>query len=173
MTFSFVLLFLKTSIMTVKPENKISRGRFLTYVLTSILSIEGVFLLFKSSGRKNKSKANSQLHDAGTIESFDNNGIYPFTSGQFNLIRYTDGGFMALSTKCTHLSCIININNEKSGFECPCHSSKFDLFGQVDASPATRPLDTFPIIFKEDHVWVDIAQPIKRQKFEREQLYYS
>lgn len=159
--------------MTDNPKKRISRSRFLSYVITGILSLEGVFLLMKSTGRKNKSKESSQLHDVGPINSFDNNGIYPFTSSQFNLIRYADGGFMALSTKCTHLSCIVNINNNKNGFECPCHSSKFDLFGQVDASPATRPLDTYPIIFKEGHIWVDIAKPIKRQTFEKEQLFYS
>lgn len=158
--------------MTDKSDKKITRGRFIKYALSSIIAAEGIFLLFKSTGRKNTSEKGTKLHDAGTVESFNKNQIYPFTSGQFNLIRYADGGFLALSTKCTHLSCIININSDKSGFECPCHSSKFDTHGEVLASPATRPLDVYPIIFKEGHIWVDIANPTKRQKFEKEQLYY-
>lgn len=157
-------------------ENKqknVSRRKFIKYLLSGLLAAEGAWLLFRSSGRPDQKQKESILHDAGTIESFNKNQIYTFTSGHFNLIRYKDGGFLALSTRCTHLSCIVNTNSDKSGFTCPCHSSSFDTYGEVLASPATRPLDTFPIIFKEGHLWVDIAKPIKRQKFEKEQLFYA
>jgi cytochrome b6-f complex iron-sulfur subunit len=154
------------------PSN-ISRRKFISYLLSGVLVVEGLWLLLRSSGRGDKVQKDSVWHDAGAIDSFAVNQIYPFTSGQFNLIRYADGGFMALSTKCTHLSCIVNTNKDKSGFACPCHSSKFDKYGEVLASPATRPLDTFPIQFKGEHIWVDISKPIKRQKFEKEQLTYA
>lgn len=161
--------------MKDKKEKKtaITRRKFIGYLISGALAIEAAWILLRSSGRRDNTQKESVMHDAGTVESFAKNQIYPFTSGQFNLIRFKDGGFMALSTKCTHLGCIVNTNTDKSGFTCPCHSSHFDIHGEVLASPATRPLDTFPITFKDGHLWVDIAKPLKRQKFEAEQLYYA
>jgi len=159
--------------MKEKKKAPITRRRFISYLISGLLAIEGLWVILRSSGRRDDSKKESILHDAGAIDSFATNQIYPFTSGQFNLIRFPDGGFMALSTKCTHLGCIVNTNSDKSGFTCPCHSSHFDIHGEVLASPATRPLDIYPISFKGGHVWVDIAKPIKRQKFEKQQLFYA
>lgn len=154
-------------------KSPITRRKFITYLLGGIVSLEALWLTFRSSGRRDNSQDAKKLHDAGPVDSFSKNQSYAFTSGQFNLICYKDGGFMALSTKCTHLGCIINTNADKSGFTCPCHSSKFDAHGEVLASPATRPLDTYPIIFKDGHLWVDISKAVKRQKFEKEQLFYA
>ena len=158
-----------------KEEKKpsITRRNFVKYLLSGLLTIEGAWLILRSSGRRDNTTKEQVLHDAGPIDSFSPRQSHAFTSGQFNLVRYADGGFLALSTKCTHLGCIVNTNTDKSGFTCPCHSSSFDRHGEVLASPATRPLDTYPIIFKEGHVWVDISKTIKRQKFEKAQLYYA
>lgn len=155
----------------MKEKRNISRRKFIGYLISALVAIEAGWILLKSSGRKPQNKKAQDLIDAGEIDSFHTNQIYPFTSGRFNLVRYTDGTFMALSTVCTHLGCIVNTNTDKSGFTCPCHSSSFDKHGEVLASPATRPLDTYPIIFKDNHVWVDISQAQKRQKFEESQLY--
>lgn len=154
-------------------KSNISRRKFVGYLLSGLLALEGAWLLLRSTGRRDDSQKESVLHDAGPIDSFSKNQSHAFTSGQFNLIRYADGGFIALSTKCTHLGCIVNTNSDKSGFTCPCHSSSFDRYGEVLSSPATRPLDTYPIIFKDGHVWVDISKAAKRQKFEKDQLFYA
>lgn len=155
----------------MKGKLNISRRKFIGYLLGSLVAVEAVWVLLKSTGRKPESKKAQELFDAGLIDSFHKNQIYPFTSGRFNLVRYNDGAFMAMSTKCTHLGCVVNTNTDKSGFTCPCHSSSFDAYGEVLASPATRPLDTYPIIFKDNHIWVDLSMAQKRQKFESSQLY--
>ena len=159
----------------MKSENKkkFTRRRFIGILLGGIIATEALWVLLRSTGRKDNTQQESVLYDAGAISSFANNQVYPFTSGQFNLVRYKDGGFMAISTKCTHLGCIVNTDADKKGFTCPCHSSHFDIYGEVLESPATRPLDTYSIIFKDGHVWVNIAKSIKRQKFLNEQLYYA
>lgn len=156
-----------------KSSNIISRRKFFRYLLGGLLSIEALWFLLRSTGQGNNTQKGKTLYDAGAITTFSNNQIYPFTSKQFNLIRYNDGGFLALSNKCTHLGCIISINPDKNGFTCPCHSSTFNRYGDVISSPATRSLDTYPIIFKDGHVWVDISQPMKRLKFEETQLFYT
>ena len=51
---------------------------------------------------------------------------------------------VALSATCTHLSCTVKY---KGGgvILCPCHSSAFDLSGNVTAGPAPRPLPSYPV----------------------------
>jgi cytochrome b6-f complex iron-sulfur subunit len=53
------------------------------------------------------------------------------------LIR-NDKGFTALSLVCTHLGC--TVESKPDGFTCPCHGSRFDLWGKVTRGPAAKPL---------------------------------
>ena len=46
--------------------------------------------------------------NAGMIEQFEPGSVTPFRRGQFYLVRLEDGGFLALSRKCTHLGCTVN-----------------------------------------------------------------
>ncbi len=50
----------------------------------------------------------------------------------------TDEGISVVSLVCTHLGCIVKLT--KTGYECPCHGSKFDDDGEVLAGPAPRAL---------------------------------
>ncbi len=43
-------------------------------------------------------------------------------------------GFFAVSSVCTHLGC--NVKRVATGFECPCHGSRFDENGRVVHGPA-------------------------------------
>lgn len=54
------------------------------------------------------------------------------------LVYSTDEGMYALSKVCTHLGCIVN--QEGSGFQCPCHGSKYNADGEVTRGPAPRSL---------------------------------
>ncbi|MCL6506373.1 MAG: Rieske 2Fe-2S domain-containing protein [Bryobacteraceae bacterium] len=47
-------------------------------------------------------------------------------------------GVYAISTVCTHLGCIVRPS--ASGFECPCHGSRFAPDGSVIKGPAPKPL---------------------------------
>lgn len=47
-------------------------------------------------------------------------------------------GVHAVSTICTHLGCIVK--PVESGFECPCHGSRFAADGAVVKGPAPRAL---------------------------------
>jgi Rieske Fe-S protein len=48
------------------------------------------------------------------------------------------GGVFAVSTVCTHLGCIVK--KASTGFECPCHGSRFALDGSVTKGPAPKAL---------------------------------
>ena len=52
-------------------------------------------------------------------------------------------GFFTVSSVCTHLGC--NVKRVASGFECPCHGSRFDENGRVLHGPAPTPLSWFSL----------------------------
>ena len=52
-------------------------------------------------------------------------------------------GFYAVSSVCTHLGC--NVKRAATGFECPCHGSRFDENGRVVRGPAPSPLAWFSL----------------------------
>ncbi len=49
----------------------------------------------------------------------------------------------ALSLVCTHLGCLVTVNEEN--MECPCHGSVFDHSGRVLKGPAEHPLKRLPV----------------------------
>ena len=52
-------------------------------------------------------------------------------------------GFFTVSSVCTHLGC--NVKRAATGFECPCHGSRFDENGRVVHGPAPKPLAWFAL----------------------------
>jgi len=48
-----------------------------------------------------------------------------------------------LSSRCTHLSCTVNWNDETGKFACPCHDASFDINGKVLDGPPPEPLGHF------------------------------
>jgi cytochrome b6-f complex iron-sulfur subunit len=124
-------------------------------------------------GKKKPENQLALLRVAGSVDDFQKNSVTPDRINKYYLIRYDDGGFMALSLICSHLGCSVLWNEEKKQFICPCHSSAFDNHGSVINSPAPRPLDYFPVIIEEGKVKIDMSQKMKRKKFEKNQLTYA
>jgi cytochrome b6-f complex iron-sulfur subunit len=124
--------------------------------------------------RSNKSKAREADSDAmvtaGAVSKFKPNSVTAFVRGRFYLARLEDGGFLALSRKCTHLGCTVPWVEKEMKFACPCHGSAFDITGDVIHSPAPRPLDIYPIFIENNVVKVDTSKPIKRNQFKVSQV---
>ena len=163
---------------TRNPEPGNSRRGFLKKVWGVFGVIAGVEILAVSAGffspsKRNLSNGVQKLVEAGNVRDFKFNSVFPFRSGKFYLVRLSDGGFLAVSLKCSHLGCSVLWNEEKNKFICPCHASTFDLVGDVINPPAPRPLDTFPVIIEEGIVKVDIGNPVKRFAIDNSQITYA
>jgi len=151
-------------------SDKENRRSFIKKIVIGVATFEIGYLVYGALQSNSSSKSDKALFTAGKASVFQKGKMYPFNSGKFYLSVLEDGGMLALSIKCTHLGCMIEANS--NGFDCPCHASAFDKFGEVLSPPATRALDIFPIKISRGQVFVDTNKPIKRKSYEKSQLTY-
>ena len=64
------------------------------------------------------------------------------------LVIHDEEGLRAVSLTCSHLGCTIEERN--FGFECPCHSSRYDKEGVVIRGPSASNLRKFRVEESED-----------------------
>ncbi|MGH3442322.1 MAG: ubiquinol-cytochrome c reductase iron-sulfur subunit, partial [Nitriliruptorales bacterium] len=64
--------------------------------------------------------------------------------GEDHAILDDSRGIMACCQKCPHLGCRVPWCQTSQWFECPCHGSKYNQWGEWDDGPAPRGLDRFP-----------------------------
>ena len=109
---------------------------------------------------------------AGAVDNFEPGTVSAFVRGKFYLARLEDGGFLAMSRSCTHLNCTVPWVEKQNRFVCPCHSSEFDITGEVINPPAPRALDLYALSIENDVLKVDTSKPLKRSAFDSGQVLY-
>ena len=155
-----------------------SRRSFLTkfWTLLGFIALVEFIAVAFAFLRPDKSKVRRQGTDSivtgGALDQFIPNSVTAFVRGRFYLARLQDGGFLALSRKCTHLGCTLPWVVEKNKFICPCHGSAFDITGNAISPPAPRALDIYPVTIENDIVKVDTGHPLKRSEFHADQVTY-
>ena len=73
-------------------------------------------------------------------------------------------GLMALWQKCVHLGCSVPWCQTSQGFECPCHGSKYNAFGEYQDGPAPRNLDRFVVEDANGRLIIKTGQPIETER---------
>ncbi|MBI2755207.1 MAG: Rieske 2Fe-2S domain-containing protein [Chloroflexi bacterium] len=108
---------------------------------------------------------------AGAVADFKVGDVKVIREGKFYLTRVPEG-FMALWWKCPHLGCTVPWKEAdvvmggppgegdkpfaSSGrFNCPCHGSIYNRYGQILQGPAPRPMDRFPVTIQGGKIMVD------------------
>ncbi len=130
----------------------------------------GSFLV--SGEKRSKDSGLNRIKAIGRLEDIEPGTVYPFRSGQLYLVRLPDGGFLAVSLKCTHLGCSVRWIEESGLFVCPCHASQFDKTGNVLSPPAPRALDLHPVFVEKGLIKVDLGRKVKRRFFEKSQVTF-
>jgi cytochrome b6-f complex iron-sulfur subunit len=162
-----------------RRENAITRREFLISsawkVLGIVAAVEvvGMIIAFFFSGKNKSTSVPKQLLEAGPVDSFAINTVSAFMGGRFYLARQPDGGFIAISLRCSHLGCSVSWEESRKRFICPCHSSAFDIGGEVLNPPAARALDYYPVLIENGIVKVDIGNLVERKTFRKDQLTYA
>jgi cytochrome b6-f complex iron-sulfur subunit len=162
---------------TAKPKVPLNRRDFLDKTwkglgLLAGVELTGMVSLYLFSGKEKNAEVPKQLLEAGPAESFAPGSVTGFMGGRFYLARQQDGGFIALSLRCTHLGCSITWEENQKRFLCPCHASSFTISGEVMNPPAARALDYYPVIIENGLVKVDIGTLKERNSFRKDQLKY-
>jgi len=133
-----------------------------------------VFVGFLKPGKKASNAARTDtLIEAGRVEEFPLNSVTAFIRGRFYLSHLEDGGFLAISRKCTHLGCTVPWDDEEKKFICPCHASAFDIAGNVISPPAPRPLDIHPVSIENGLITVNTGKTIRRKTMNESQIAYA
>lgn len=127
---------------------------------------------FRPTPKKKATTSVFNVIDAGSTGAYEPGTISAFVRGQFYLVCLEDGGFLAMSDKCTHLGCAVPWDKDKKKFICPCHGSQFDIYGNVLSSPAPRALDLFEVTIVNKTIQVDVGKRMKRNRFNKSQLVY-
>ena len=168
----------KQSVNEAVNQKDNSRRSFLTklwFALGLVALAEFIAVAFaflrpaKPAARRQNAEA---VVTAGEVNSFAPDSVTAFVRGRFYLSRLADGGFLALSRKCTHLGCTVPWVAQENKFVCPCHASAFDISGNVISPPAPRALDIYAVTIENDMVKVDTGTPIKRSEFNAGQVVY-
>jgi len=155
-----------------------SRRSFFTklWVLVGIVALAELFGVLFGYFKPRKQVVVTAMAEtiitAGSIDKFEPGTVTAFVRGKFYLARLEDGGFLALSRTCTHLGCTVPWVAAQNKFICPCHSSEFDIRGEVISPPAPRALDIHPMVIENNIVKVNTGKRIKRTFLETAQVVY-
>ena len=153
-------------------KKPISRRRLIAYAWTVagfivIAELAGGIMAFlwprRRRGREEK------IFVAGKVSDFKMGEVVAFRKEKTFVVRL-EGGFLAISSVCTHLHCIVNWNELTKRFECPCHGAKFNKEGEVLEGPPPRPLDINKLEVAAGNVVIDTGVTIERKKFDPSQL---
>lgn len=144
-------------------------------VLGGVALAELVWLVASFVGfrQQNPVEGGASIAPAGKVDDYARNSVTAFPRGAFYLVRLKDGGFMALSRRCTHLGCILSWREKEKRFICPCHSSIFDISGAAVGKPAPRALDHYRLWIENDAILVDTGRPIQRSASDKAHVVYQ
>ena len=80
--------------------------------------------------------------DVGTVQDIRAGSGAVLRRGVHKVAVFRDeqGELHEMSARCTHLGCIVKWNDSDNTWDCPCHGSRFDAFGQVLGGPAVSDL---------------------------------
>lgn len=153
-------------------KTPISRRRLIVYawIVAGTLVVGelagGVLAFLWPRRRRGKEE---KIFIAGKVSDFKIGEVVPFRREKTFVVRL-EGGFLAISSVCTHLHCIVNWNELTKRFECPCHGAKFNEEGEVLEGPPPRPLDLHKLEVAAGNVVVDTETAIERKSFDPSQL---
>lgn len=134
--------------------------------------IAGAFAFLRSSSRQPLAAETEKIVTAGAVDNFEPGTVSAFVAGKFYLARLEDGGFLAMSRRCTHLSCTVPWVAAENKFICPCHASEFDIRGEVISPPAPRALDLYQVEIRNNVLTVNTGKLRRRSAFAADQVTY-
>lgn len=132
----------------------IKRGAFILAVIAGGVALTSLLrqLFPRSIGQKKRIKVG--MTNSYPVDTFS------YIEEQKIFIYRDHEGVRAVTAVCTHLGCILEINDE--GFNCPCHGSCYNKRGDVLSGPAPRALTWFQVSKAPDgQLMIDLTRKVK------------
>jgi len=70
----------------------------------------------------------------------DEGSVVSIEGKRVGAYKDVNGKVHCVDTTCTHLGCEVEWNNGEKSWDCPCHGSRFSIYGEVLEGPADSPL---------------------------------
>ncbi len=129
------------------------RRTFLNWVGVGTLATSLPTIIVACSSEENEISTtpslNNKFVEVGNIEELDTRGFIlnkDATAESVLVFRKPKTSeLIAVSSKCTHAGCDVDLNRDAQLLVCPCHNSKFGLDGSVANKPANKPLSSYEV----------------------------
>lgn len=70
--------------------------------------------------------------------------------------RFSDQDYSAIWLKCAHMGAEVNVVGDT--LQCPAHGSEYSNRGVVTNGPATSNLRTFPVVIRNNELFIDLRK---------------
>lgn len=132
----------------------LSRRDFLKLIRNGFLYLSGILTfggLLRFLSYESETKRQTDF-DLGSVDNYPPGSRTSIPEIPALLI-HAEGGFTALSLTCTHLGC--TLEQDQTGFVCPCHGSSFDADGNVIHGPAINALQVLRVeVTNDGKIWI-------------------
>lgn len=109
--------------------------------------------------------------DLGPVDRFGAGTVTTIDDPPLFVVNDASRGFTVFDAHSTHRGCILVVNGPDTndtaarldpgiGFIDPCHGSTFDPAGNKLGGPAARSMDSYPVTITDQHLVVDLSEPI-------------
>jgi len=144
----------------VSSAPRASRRQFITWLSRAFLGLWGLgaagaaaaYLRAPQGGER----AADRLVRVGLLDDFriGEGRLIRHGSSPFYVVRVDAERVVALSAVCTHVRCILDYDNRRRTFVCPCHEGHFDLSGTVLSGPPPRALASYDVSVRAGEIYV-------------------
>jgi cytochrome b6-f complex iron-sulfur subunit len=115
-----------------------------------------------SGGSEELAVDGGRWHPVVALDARPAGGAARFSTGRMEGVVVNRGGgdLLALSAVCTHLGCILQLDQAARRLDCPCHRAAFGLAGEVlfhEQPQPLRPLPRIPVRVRDGQVEVHVV----------------
>ena len=100
-------------------------------------------------------KEQFKIGNKGSYASFivvrNDNLLFPIC-----VYRFNESDYSAIWLKCAHMGAEVNVVGDT--LQCPAHGSEYSNRGVVTNGPATSNLRTFPVIVRQNEIFIDLRK---------------
>lgn len=124
-----------------------SRRKFLISSIGAILTVAAgaiLYPVYKYLSPRNNEESGGRVAFPESEVPPGGAKFFDFRGETAVVVQKKDGEFVALSAVCTHLGCIVQWQNNRQVFLCPCHGGRYTENGTVISGPPPRPLPRLP-----------------------------